>query len=113
MPMTQTLVASFECTEPTALPPTAPAAEHAQQPRHLTERSAVESGLGGGDLFGLQNVEFHDVFGGLELPHPQEFARLVRVPEVVRQLEFIEQRPQVRAFQDREVGAAQFDFAEV
>jgi hypothetical protein len=49
-------------THGTRLRGTARAAEHAQQPCHLSERSAVEPGLRGGDLLGLQDVEFTTYF---------------------------------------------------
>src|SRR6478752_6378923 len=50
------------------------AAEGAEDPGDLAERTAVESLLRGRNLLGLQDVEFHDVLGGLELAHAQDLA---------------------------------------
>jgi hypothetical protein len=85
----------------------------AQDPRHLSDGASIESRLGGGDLLGLQDVELHDVLRRLELAHAQELPGRLRIAEVVRERELVEQRSEIGALQHLEVGGGELHFAEI
>jgi hypothetical protein len=79
----------------------------------LTECAPVEPLLGRGDLLRLENVELHHVFGRLELAHAQVLACLVRIAEVIGELEFLEEGAQIGTLEHLKIGARELDLAEV
>src|SRR6185437_10394512 len=89
------------------------AAERAERTGDVADRAAIEALLRGSDLFRLQDVELDDVLRRLELAHAEVLPRGLRITEVVRQLEFLEQRPEVRALEHLEIRGRQFELAEI
>jgi hypothetical protein len=79
----------------------------------LTDGAAVEALLGLGHGFRLEDVELDHPLRRLELAALEDFGGFLGIAHAVSELDFLEQRSQVGAFQHPEVGAGQFQFGEI